>query len=298
MFVYLLSLLRTLILLGQTEASETTLSTRREFIRGRDGAPGRDGRDGIVGPQGSPGFSGFPGLKGELGEQGKPGAKGAKGDGGNVTSSQGSTGPPGLQGPKGNTGMQGPRGQNGSPGTPASSTGGVTYTKWGNMSCRAGATRLYAGRVGASAESSSGGGSNYMCMPNDPEYSTYRPGVQGRVHMYGVEYEGPPLVSNREQHNAPCAVCYVSNKATQVMIPARNTCPNGWTEEYHGYLMTERSNTHRTEFVCVDSTMESVVGSQNNIYGAHFYHVEAHCNGMACPPYNNYKELICVLCSN
>ena len=75
--------------------------------------------------------------------------------------------------------------------------------------------------------------------------------------------------------------------------------------EWHAHLtkitrtdITEQKLTYRTEFVCVDSTMESVAGSQYDILGGHFYHVEAHCNGMACPPYKNYKELICVICSN
>ena len=52
----------------------------------------------------------------------------------------------------------------------------------------------------------------------------------------------------------------------------------------------------RTEYVCVDSNMESITGSQYHIDGGHFWHVEAHCNGMACPPYDNQKELTCVVC--
>ena len=49
--------------------------------------------------------------------------------------------------------------------------------------------------------------------------------------------------------------------------------------------------------VFVDSNMESITGSQNHIDGGHFWHVEAHCNGMAFPPYDNQKELTCVVCS-
>ena len=115
--------------------------------------------------------------------------------------------------------------------------------------------------------------------------------------MHGVEYEGPPLTDNRENHNAVCAVCYVSDKMTVVMIPAHSTCPSGWTVEYFGYLISERLTNHRTEYVCVDKVMESVSGSQNNINAAHFYHVEAHCDGMACPPYDDQKELNCVMCT-
>ena len=229
---------------------------------GRDGALGRDGRDGVVGPQGPPGFPGFPGLKGELGQSGTPGLKGEKGNKGTPTT-----------------------------------TAGIVYTRWGRTSCRTGASRLYAGRAGGSVEIDRGGGSNYLCLPNDPEYSQFQSGVQGKSYIYGVEYEGPPMIRSRENQNAHCAICFVSNKETQLMIPAKRTCPSGWTKEYHGYLMTERRDTIRTEFVCVDDYMEPVHGSDGHKGNSHFYHVEAHCNGMACPPYNNYKELTCVVCS-
>ena len=134
-------------------------------------------------------------------------------------------------------------------------------------------------------------------MPNDPEYNqNYIPGTQGKSYVYGVEYDGPPVIASRKSHNAPCAVCYVPNKTTSLMIPAKTTCPTDWIREYYGYLMGEWLGNYRSEFVCVDSILESVPGSQYHLDGAHFYHVEAHCNGMACPPYNNYKELGCVVC--
>ena len=137
---------------------------------------------------------------------------------------------------------------------------------------------------------------NYLCMPNDPEYSSYTPGVRGHSYVYGAEYE-QPLVSGKNQHNAPCAVCNIPNKSTVIMIPAKTTCPSKWTREYYGYLMSEATNFRRTMYECVDISMESIPGSQNHIGGGHFVHVEAHCNGMACPPYNNEKELTCVVCS-
>ena len=48
-----------------------------------------------------------------------------------------------------------------------------------------------------------------------------------------------PFKQNVHDHDAPCVVCYVRSRGTQLMIPARDDCPNRWTEEYHGYLMTE-----------------------------------------------------------
>ena len=120
-----------------------------------------------------------------------------------------------------------------------------------------------------------GGAANYLCMPNDPQYTlTYQSGVQGYSYVYGTEYEGD--LSGCEQHNAPCAVCYVSTQNAVIMIPAKTTCPSGWTREYYGYLMSERTSNHRSMYECVDSSVESIPVSQSHIDGGHFYHVEAH----------------------
>ncbi len=48
----------------------------------------------------------------------------------------------------------------------------------------------------------------------------------------------------------------------------------------------------------VDKGQESVPGSHANTNDAMFYHVEATCDtGLPCPPYNNYKEVNCVVCT-
>ena len=92
---------------------------------------------------------------------------------------------------------------------------------------------------------------NYLCMPNDPEYSlSYTPGEHGHSYVYGAEYEYP-LVLGRFQHNVPCAVCNVPTKSTVIMIPAKTTCPSGWTREYYGYLMSEYITERRTMYECV-----------------------------------------------
>ena len=81
------------------------------------------------------------------------------------------------------------------------------------------------------------------------------------------------------------------------MIPAKYTCPDGWTREYYGYLMSEHVDNSRSTYECVDVSFGSVAGRESGLNGGHFYHVEAHCSGMACPPYNNFRELSCVVCS-
>ncbi len=61
--------------------------------------------------------------------------------------------------------------------------------------------------------------------------------------------------------------------------------------------MSEHQTHKRTHFVCVDHGMEGLAGSHADTHGALFYHVQATCNGLPCPPYNTNKELNCVVCA-
>ena len=184
----------------------------------------------------------------------------------------------------------------GPPGSPASSVGGVTYTRWGKSTCRSGVTLVYAGRTGASWNSD-GGAANYLCMTNDPQYTLqYRAGAQQYSKVFGAEYEFP-VGASHQQYNAPCAVCYLPTMNTVIMIPAKTSCPSGWTREYYGYLMSNHHQDQRSMYECVDLALEAVPGSQGHNDGGHLFHVEASCSGLSCPPYNNYKELTCVVCS-
>ena len=238
---------------------------------------GRDGREGPPGPRGPPGRDGRDGL---TGPQGPPGP------------SQGVQGERGLQGPPGPVGPTGPEGP------PGATSGGVVYTRWGSSSCPAvsGTTLVYTGRVGGTHYNDHGGGANYLCMPLDPQYTLpYLNGVQGRAYVYGTEYQYP--IQGSHDHNVPCAVCLASTRETALMLPAKTSCPTSWTEEYEGYLMTEYHGHRRSMYECVDKSQASISGSHANNDGALFYHVEANCNGMQCPPYNPQKELTCVVCT-
>ena len=222
---------------------------------------GRDGRDGLPGPAGRDGKDGDEGKKGEKGD-------------------------PGVQGP------------GGPPGPPGRS--GVVYTRWGRTTCPSmnGTELVYSGRAGGSWYSDKGGAANYLCMPANPQYSSYAPGVQGESYVYGVEYQTQTSIERHLlDHNVPCAVCCVQDRGRVLMIPARRDCPDTWTKEYEGFLMSELRLHHRSMYECVDKDAESIHGSAGNTNGAVFYHVEASCNGMACPPYHPEKELRCVVCT-
>ena len=200
-------------------------------------------------------------------------------------------GDPGLQGPQGEQGVQGPP------------SGGVTYTRWGRTNCSTdqGTELVYAGRAGGTHYRHSGGGANFICLPDDPNHLQYRSGVQGWSYVAGVEYQyggSLPSVSSFSEHNVPCAVCYVVNRSVSLMIPAKTQCPTLWTLEYIGYLMAGNINHYRTTYECVDKDPESAPGGLGtDDQKALFYNVEPQCSGFSCPPYDAEKELTCAVCT-
>ena len=123
--------------------------------------------------------------------------------------------------------------------------------------------------------------------------------MNGYSPLRGAEYWPPtqPLASN-QGHNMPCAVCYASTRDTILMIPAKLACPTHWTTEYTGYLMAGSISYERTLFECIDHQPESVSGlNVSDSNNAFYYHVEATCNSLSCPPYDAEKELTCVVCT-
>ncbi|WAR30223.1 hypothetical protein MAR_032765 [Mya arenaria] len=104
---------------------------------------------------------------------------------------------------------------------------------------------------------------------------------------------------NLYDHDAPCAVCHTSRQAS-VMIPGRNQCYPGWTKEYAGYLVAGLSGTsHKspTNYVCLDSGAEYEASDYRDDNGKLMYLVEAMCGSLRCPPYVQYREITCVVCS-
>ena len=137
---------------------------------------------------------------------------------------------------------------------------------------------------------------NYLCLPEDPEYTLpSQPGVDIHSTLYGTEYEAP--ITGADNHNVPCAVCAATTREMVLMIPAKTSCPPSWTTEYYGYLMSASNGHRRSTFECVDKDQQSIDGSHANQGGALFYHVEATCNGIDCPPFDPAKELNCVVCT-
>ena len=214
---------------------------------------------------------------------------------------------PGVDGSAGVAGPQGEQGPprpSGSPGTPGTS-GGTTYddnVHWGRTVCPSvtGTGLVYRGLTAGTHFTNHGGGANYICAATEdgvqyhPEATTAN---SNDAVLHGTEYETfNRALNDLNQHNVPCAVCEVTSCSKQTMIPGRLTCPDTWTAEYSGWLMSERYDHRRTQFIFLDKTPESVPDETHDTNGAVMYHVEADCStGLPCSYYDETKELSCVV---
>ena len=180
-------------------------------------------------------------------------------------------------------------------GPPGPTAGGISYIRWGRTECpnTEGTVLVYSGVAAGPHYQHTGGGSQYLCLPDAPEFLETTLGVQFfRSYLHGTEYQlqdSPPALGNLFDHNVPCAVCYTAVRGEKVMIPAKANCTATWTREYYGYLMTEHhdnivNDRHRMTYECVDVDAEAVPGSVANNNGALFYFTESTCNGIDCPP--------------
>ena len=85
-----------------------------------------------------------------------------------------------------------------------------------------------------------------------------------RALIYGAEYQthtdSNSHVHGRYNFNVPCAVCHVTEHSALYMVPAKYTCPSGWTREYYGYLMAElkAADHQRTQYTCLDAALKPV----------------------------------------
>ena len=190
-----------------------------------------------------------------------------------------------------------------STGQPGPQVGGAVYTRWGRTVCSQGATLVYAGRAAGTKFNRQGGTSDTLCMPETPQYLSTDTTATHKAHLRGVEYETWGTSStpfrNLAQANLPCAVCHTDTKLSVLTVPAQYTCPNGWSMEYNGYLMTEleRSDRQRKSTLCVDQDAEVVPESEANTNPAVLYLMKATCDGLPCPPYNTNMSLPCAVCS-
>ena len=103
-----------------------------------------------------------------------------------------------------------------------------------------------------------GGGVDFQCLPIDPEFPQGATGGHTtHAYIYGVEYEHNSYFWGATLNaDVPCAVCSVTGRARQLMIPAKLSCPQDWTYEYDGMLATDRAGHWGATYICVDKAAE------------------------------------------
>ena len=97
----------------------------------------------------------------------------------------------------------------------------MVFTRWGRTTCPTtnDTELLYKGKAAGSHYNNYGGGANYICLPDQPEFLSYTPGIpQYQSYIYGAEYQtnnvdkGP--LASLHDHNVPCVVCYASTRVS------------------------------------------------------------------------------------
>ena len=178
--------------------------------------------------------------------------------------------------------------------------GGETYIRWGRKTCPnlPGTELVYTGLAGGSHYSHRGGGANYLCLTETPQYLKFSTATNNNGIVYGAEYQATKDLpyGTIHDHDVPCSICHVAQRSV-LMIPGQYTCPSGWRREYYGYLVSAHHGHHRSMYECMDKSPQALPGGHANQDGALFYHVEARCGSLYCPPYENTKELTCAVCS-
>ena len=173
---------------------------------------------------------------------------------------------------------------------------GTVYVRWGHKSCPTDSSLVYSGRTAGADSKDSGGGANTQCLPMSPEYLTTINGTQSSgSFITGAEYEHNGIKASSNNYDVSCAVCF-STAQTSYMFPAKVKCPATWTKQYQGYLMSSRHGQFRSEYLCVDEAFQGA-GRRKNDNGFQLYPVEPQCKSLHCPPYDETRELACVVCT-
>ena len=83
------------------------------------------------------------------------------------------------------------------------------------------------------------------------------------------------------------------------MFPAQTSCPNGWTLEYFGYLMSNDAMNHNSGGVCIDANASYLDGSQEDKDGEILLFVVAGCGAsfLPCGPYKYAVPITCAVCT-
>ena len=179
---------------------------------------------------------------------------------------------------------------------------------------------LTSGYAASPVHYQSGGGANYICLPDIPSFAAADTAADVQTSVVGVRYNtmGEPLGDLNGQA-VRCAVCSTT-QAVQFMLPGTTACPSDWNMAYNGYLMSAGDTlsdnltpvslgeddppstptaNFRTEYICVcgePDTSPPIPDAE-----AELYHVHVDCAAgasLGCnPPELTLDQLACAVCT-
>eukprot|EP00164_Ancoracysta_twista_P003890 GFYU01005216.1.p1 GENE.GFYU01005216.1~~GFYU01005216.1.p1 ORF type:complete len:932 (-),score=275.76 GFYU01005216.1:86-2881(-) len=174
---------------------------------------------------------------------------------------------------------------------------GDVFYRWGRNECPTGTHRLWNGAMGGARHNHLGGGYNYQCLPDNPQYGEFTDGQQSAgAEIYQVEYVvngyGLSGLTHLDHLEAVCSACQRVGSVSTVMVPGTNECPTGYITEYAGFLFSGHYTHHVTEYICVDKTATGKGHSGHENYSL-LHPVEAEL----LEGYRNNDEIACVVCT-
>jgi len=182
----------------------------------------------------------------------------------------------------------------------AGAGGKSVYTRWGSRSCPVGSFVLYEGTMMANHYSHRGGGANTICMhPQMQNPAGASTGNQDGDLLYKMEYENTGAIDANHDHEAACAVCELGHwESVYTQWGRSTTCTNGHQTLYTGFIMAERYNHNKGEFLCVDSE-RAVIASSNsgNQNGGLLYTSEMEQGSSNEEQYPHNVEVGCSVCA-
>ena len=169
------------------------------------------------------------------------------------------------------------------------------YVRWGRESCPNNTDLVYNGTAAGSLDGA-GGTSDIFCMPGDPSYKQVAERVGRSTLLDNIRYETNELFIDINRDSVPCAVCQSETRSVALLQPGKMSCPEGWTKEYGGYLMSDEYNNDPRSAICIDEVPEAA-GHSNDRYCGLTSAMYASCSGLKCPPYNPNGLITCTLCT-
>ena len=175
----------------------------------------------------------------------------------------------------------------------------VVYTRWGARDCPEGTTKLYEGFMAGKSHGSWGGGYNYLCMHNKPQYPNgFSNGNQNGNLLYGTEYESTGVLVKNVNGDAACAVCEHSTASIVYTQWGRRNCSNGHRTEYEGLIMSTYYTQYKSENICIDIVRDSHAASNSGNNGqGQLYVSEIEGGASDEKMYPHDRELACAVCS-